>query len=188
MRLALTFIFVGIASLSLAAEKASCVFCEIAAGHRNSSRVVYRDDTVIAFVDRAPRNPGHVLVIPVEHADSILEVSTASANHMLEVVQRIAIAVKKTDIKAEGFNLISNNGAAAGQTMYHFHIHLIPRYAGEPPDMGERRIAPNSELDAMAEKIRSALKQEPNKARQHDAGAPPVSNSPQWSGAVAYRK
>lgn len=143
---------------------APCVFCEIAAGRADASRVVYRDETVVAFVDRAPRNPGHVLVVPVQHAAGILDVPAPTAAHLIVVAQRIAQAIKRTDLQAEGFTLQSNTGAAAGQAVFHLHLHVIPRFAGELPSGGEKNLKPAAELDVVAQKVRTALAALPTKA------------------------
>ncbi len=143
------------------AAEQTCVFCEIAAGKGAAeASVVYRDERVVAFMDRAPRNPGHVLVVPREHADDALTVPPATLGHLVQVAQRIARAIGRTDLKAEGFNLISNNGKAAGQTVFHLHLHVVPRFAGEPATAaaGEPRpVRPAEELAAIAAKIRAAL-------------------------------
>src|SRR4051812_42707857 len=159
-------LFIGLAFIARAGEPpaAVCVFCEIAAGRTVSTQVVYRDDTVVAFVDRAPRNPGHVLVIPVQHAAGIIDVPPATAARMIEVAQRIAQAFARTDLKAEGFQLESNTGAAAGQSVFHLHLHVIPRFASEPPNLGEKQIAPAAELNAVAQKLRVALASLPPKS------------------------
>jgi diadenosine tetraphosphate (Ap4A) HIT family hydrolase len=147
-------------SLLAADEKKPCVFCEIAAGRLDANRVVYRDETVVAFVNRAPRNPGHVLVVPIQHADGILDAPPATVRHLFEVAQVIAKAIQRTDLKAEGFVLKSSTGAVAGQTVFHLHLHGIPRFKGETPEPlpgQELPIAPAAELDAVAAKIRAAL-------------------------------
>lgn len=151
-------VFAAGTGLATAAEtRAPCVFCEIAAGTRDATRVVYRDDTVVAFLDRAPRNAGHVLVVPRRHADNILDVSPATLARVAEVAQSIAQAIKRTDLRAEGYTVQSNTGAAAGQTVFHLHFHVIPRFRGEPPAGGEKAIAPEPELAVAAAKIRAAL-------------------------------
>lgn len=140
-----------------AETKASCVFCEIAAGTRDATRVVYRDDAIVAFMDRAPRNPGHVLVIPVQHADGVIDVPAATLGRISELAQRVARAIQKIGLRAEGFNVQSNTGAAAGQSVFHLHFHVIPRFKGEPPAGGEKAIAPAAEVEAVAARIRAAL-------------------------------
>ena len=132
-----------------------CVFCEIVSGQRPAA-IVYRDDTVLAFMDIAPRNPGHVLVVPVRHADNLLELPPATARDMMAVAQRIARALKATDLKTEGIQVLMNTGKAAGQEVFHAHLHVIPRFSGEPepPDKQRKGLA---ELAAVAAKIRAQL-------------------------------
>lgn len=164
MRLIPSVFLFGVASAFAAEDQRACVFCEIAGGKSNqSSTIVYRDELVVAFMDRAPRNPGHVLVIPILHADGILDVPASTAARMTTVAQRVATAIKKTDIKSEGFNLQSNTGRAAGQSVFHLHLHVIPRFAGEPPALGEKNIAPAEEVAAVAKKLRAILSESPNK-------------------------
>lgn len=138
-----------------------CVFCAIATGKRDAA-IVHRDQLVVAFLDHAPRNPGHVLVVPVAHADDIVVTPAATAERMMVVGQRIARALRRTDLRAEGFNFILNTGASAGQTVFHAHLHVMPRHAGDQPagaDHQRSRVAPEV-LAPVAAKIRAALAQE----------------------------
>lgn len=140
------------------ATPAPCVFCEIAAGRANQAdREVYRDDVAVAFMDRAPRNPGHVLVVPLRHAENALDVPPATLAHLAVVAQRIALAIRRTDLRAEGFNLQTNAGPAAGQNVFHLHVHIVPRFAGEPPVAAGKTAAAPADLVAAAAKIRAAL-------------------------------
>ena len=156
MRFALLLLLSFLAATA-ADEKKPCPFCEITAGTRAAS-IVYRDDTTLAFMDNAPRNPGHVLVIPVQHADNLLELPPETARQMMALAQRIARAIRATDLKAEGIQLQMNTGKAAGQTVFHAHLHIIPRFAGEPEPAGEKNKAAPADLEAVAVKIRAALK------------------------------
>lgn len=146
----------ALAASLLAAGPRPCVFCEIVAGSRPAA-VVHRDDLVVAFMDRAPRNPGHVLIVPVAHAENYLEVPAATLARMSELAQRIGRALRQTDLNAEGIGLVMNTGRAAGQSVFHAHLHVIPRHTGEAPPAGESRITPGPELEVSAAKIRSAL-------------------------------
>jgi histidine triad (HIT) family protein len=138
-------------------EQRACVFCDIAGGKLSAENVIYRDDLVVAFMDRAPRNPGHVLVVPIIHADGLLDVPPATLARLPQVAQRVATAITKTDLRAEGFTLTSNTGTAAGQSVRHLHLHVIPRFKGEPPNRGEDNIAPPAEVTAVAAKLRVVL-------------------------------
>lgn len=162
MRSIVLLCLLGTAATLSAQGKPSCIFCEIAAGRTpQSSTIVYQDDLVVAFMDRAPRNPGHVLVIPIQHADGILDVPAATVGRMAAVAQRIATAITRTDLRADGFNLQSNTGAVAGQSVRHLHLHVIPRFVGEPPYQGDTNIASAADVAAVAKKLRDVLAREP---------------------------
>jgi histidine triad (HIT) family protein len=144
---------------SAQAQSKPCVFCEIAQNKTQESRVVYRDKTIVAFMDYAPKNPGHVLVVPLIHAKDLLEMPESTARDMMGVAQRIAAAIKATDIKSEAIRFQTNAGAAAGQDVFHAHLHIIPRFAGDNFDAKKEKAAA-SELDEVALKIREALKKD----------------------------
>lgn len=145
-------------------SSAKCIFCEIVAGRTaQSGTICYRDETVVAFMNHAPRNPGHLLIVPVSHAVDLLDAPAATVAHLNEVAQLLARAIKRTDLKVEGFNFQSNTGKAAGQSVFHLHLHIIPRFAGEAPSptAESRLILPIAGLEAVAKKIRAALADEP---------------------------
>ena len=145
------------AGVAFAAEPKPCVFCEIVAG-RAEAAVVYRDERVVAFMDIAPHNPGHVLVVPVQHADDILTVPDDTAKEMMVVAQKIARAIRRAGLQADGFNFRMNAGAAAGQTVFHTHLHVVPRFVGDAG--GQRHVGdrvPVAELEPIAAKIRAQL-------------------------------
>jgi histidine triad (HIT) family protein len=144
------------ASLGLAGENKPCVFCEIVAGTRPAC-IVYRDPDVVAFLSIAPQNPGHVLVVPVRHADGILDLPPATARAMMAVAQKIAQAIRQTDLTAEGIRLQMNTGAAAGQSVMHAHLHVMPRLAGDREPPTNTPQVPLSELQPVADKIRAKL-------------------------------
>ena len=103
-----------------------CIFCEIAKGNIPCHKL-YEDDSVIAFFDINPTSYGHTLVIPKEHCDSFLTCPSSTLEHVLEVAQTLAKQLK-TNLNCDGINILSNVGETAGQTIPHFHIHIIPRY------------------------------------------------------------
>ncbi|HYC70044.1 MAG TPA: HIT domain-containing protein [Opitutaceae bacterium] len=146
-----------LAAPALAADApAPCAFCEIAAGTRPAV-VVHRDDRVLAFMDRAPRNPGHVLVVPVAHAENYLEVPPDTLAAMAALAQELGRALRRTDLKADGINVAMNTGPAAGQSVFHAHLHVIPRFAHDDPPSAGSRIVPPDRLEIAAAKIRAAL-------------------------------
>lgn len=156
----LLLILLGCAALVRAQER-PCVFCEIVRGEREVS-VVHRDAAVMAFMDHAPVNPGHVLIIPVEHGENLNEVPAETAREMMALAQRIGAAYQKTDIQAEAFQLHMNNGRMV-QHVRHAHLHVWPRYRGDFPGdspvrlASQRHILERPELDATASKIKLAL-------------------------------
>ena len=156
MRITLLLLLSFLAGVA-AEEKKPCPFCEIVSGSRPAA-IVWRDDTVLAFMDNAPRNPGHVLIIPVQHAENLLELPPETARRMMTLAQRVARAIRQTDLPAEGLQLQMNAGKAAGQTVFHAHLHIIPRFTAEPPATGEKNKAKLEDLEAVAAKIRAQLK------------------------------
>ena len=121
---------------------------------------VYRDETVSAFMDIQPINPGHVLVIPNKSARTLAELPQSTAAHMFSVGQKIAAALRRTDLACEGVNLFMADGVAAGQTVFHMHLHVFPRYTedGFRWQLPEKYYDPPSE-DAL-EDVSKRIKQE----------------------------
>lgn len=139
------------------AAQTDCVFCRIAAREVPAVEVC-REGDVMAFMDRAPRNPGHVLVIPVAHAENLLTVPPRTLERIATLAQRIAQAIRAAGLPAAGIQVQMNSGRAAGQSVFHAHLHVIPRHAGEAASAGEgKAIAPTSELEAVAARIRAQL-------------------------------
>ena len=103
----------------------SCLFCEIAA-RRIAASVVYEDDNVMAFLDVNPLALGHVLLITKAHCETLFDVPENIFYDLFSAAQKIAVAQTKV-LGAEGVNWLQNSGKAAGQEIFHFHIHLIPR-------------------------------------------------------------
>src|SRR5262252_7208226 len=105
-----------------------CVFCAIVAGRAEAS-LVHADDTVLAFMDIAPLTPGHVLVIPREHASGLSDLDPDHGAQMFRIAQRVAGALRRSGLRVDGVNLVLADGAAAMQVVFHAHLHVIPRYA-----------------------------------------------------------
>ncbi len=103
-----------------------CIFCEIVAGNIPCTKI-YESENILAFLDIAPVNPGHTLVIPKQHYPTLLDLPPALGQELLEALQKVAKAIKK-GLQADGINLGMNNYRAAGQLVFHAHFHLIPRY------------------------------------------------------------
>ena len=108
----------------------TCIFCEILAG-RAEATFVHRDAVCAAFMDIQPVNPGHVLVVPVRHGADLAATHPNDWKHIAAVGQRVAAALRASDLKCEGVNLLLADGAAAGQEVFHTHLHVFPRFAGD---------------------------------------------------------
>ncbi|HUF52719.1 MAG TPA: HIT domain-containing protein [Dehalococcoidia bacterium] len=107
-----------------------CVFCRIVAGEAPAS-LVYEDDLVVAFLDVRPVNDGHALVIPRQHHETADKVSEEIAGRMHTVAGKIAKALQASAVQMEGYNLWVANGEAAGQEVFHVHLHVLPRFKGD---------------------------------------------------------
>jgi histidine triad (HIT) family protein len=106
-----------------------CIFCEIAA-KSSGAEIVFENEKFIAFLDINPVNYGHTLVMPKKHFDNFLTVPGKDLEELTKLTQYLSGAIKRA-LKADGFNVISNNGNAAGQSVFHFHYHIIPRYEND---------------------------------------------------------
>jgi histidine triad (HIT) family protein len=107
-----------------------CIFCKIVAGELPAQRVD-EDERTIAFMDINPATRGHALVIPRRHARDLLEIEADDLTATILAAQRLAGRIKER-LGSDGINLINSCGAAAWQTVFHFHVHVIPRYADDP--------------------------------------------------------
>lgn len=107
-----------------------CIFCKIVAAEL-PARIVRRDERTIAFMDIAPATYGHVLVIPRNHSRDLLEIPSEDLAAVALAAQQVAVRAQER-LGAQGINLINSCGAAAWQTVFHFHMHVIPRYADDP--------------------------------------------------------
>jgi histidine triad (HIT) family protein len=107
-------------------KKDNCIFCKIAAGEI-PSYTIYEDGDFKAFMDISPASKGHTVLIPKEHADNLFELNEETASKVLPIAAKVAKALK-AELGCDGLNLLQNNGETAGQTVFHFHMHLIPRY------------------------------------------------------------
>jgi diadenosine tetraphosphate (Ap4A) HIT family hydrolase len=135
-----------------------CIFCGIERGHVEGSRV-YADERVIAFLDIKPVTRGHTLVVPRAHGAYLSELAPDDSAALFPAGLVVAAGLRRA-LQCDGVNLLVCDGAAAGQTEFHVHLHVIPRYEGDgfgfktPPDY---RVRDREELDETAEQIRSAF-------------------------------
>ncbi len=137
-------------------QQTSCVFCQIAAGQAPAS-VVYQDDQVMAFMDLNQPNPGKVLVMPRCHVETVYDLDDELAAHLMQVSVRLARAIQAT-IQPDGLNLFQANGTAAQQSVFHFHLHLVPRYHEDAIHLRwPARTPSRSTLDQLAAQIGGGL-------------------------------
>lgn len=104
----------------------NCIFCKIIAGEIPSA-TVYEDEDFKAIMDISPAAKGHVIILSKKHIANLFELDDDTASKALIAARKIAKAIK-AELNCDGINLVQNNGEAAGQTVFHFHIHVIPRY------------------------------------------------------------
>ena len=106
-----------------------CIFCKIANGEIPSA-TVYEDDNFRAILDIAPSHKGHTIILPKIHAANIFELPEDIAKEIFPVAKKVATAIKETT-GCDGVNILQNNGAAAGQSVFHLHVHVVPRFEGD---------------------------------------------------------
>jgi histidine triad (HIT) family protein len=133
-----------------------CVFCRIVAGQIPSTRV-FEDEHTLAFMDLGHVNPGHVLVAVKKHADNLYALDDVQAAAVARASTRVARAIREA-FKPEGLSVYQANGKAAGQTVFHYHVHLLPRHAGDGMELTWPVKNPLREkLEEYAGKIRAGL-------------------------------
>lgn len=133
-----------------------CIFCAIVAGEA-PAEIVYADERTMAFLDVAPLARGHVLVIPRRHVAALWDLPAELAGPLMETTVRMAAAVNDA-FHPGGINLFHSTGAEAGQSVFHVHLHVVPRWRGDrfrPPIVADR--SPDPELAATAAQLRAAL-------------------------------
>ncbi len=131
------------------------LFLDIIAGKIPSEKI-YEDENVFAFLDIHPTNKGHVLVVPKQHSEGLLDTEDEVLAALMIAVKKVATAVMQAT-GAQGFNLIQNNGTAAGQVIFHTHVHIIPRFEGDGFAHWPGRDYVEGEAKEVAESIRKAL-------------------------------
>lgn len=134
-------------------KKDDCIFCKIAAGEI-PSRKIYEDKDLIAIMDLNPTSKGHSLIIPKEHCTNIYDIDEDIAAKVMKTAKKLATKMTVA-LNCDGFNLLQNNGETAGQTMFHFHMHLIPRYEDADNNMLKFTSVSFSdeEMDAIRDQI-----------------------------------
>ena len=146
-----------------------CIFCDIIRGAAEVS-ICYEDAAALAFMDIQPVNNGHTLVVPRQHYESFSDLPAETAMHLFEVAMELSPVIRKVS-GSEGMNLVISSGAEAGQDVYHFHIHLIPRRAGDgfdvPLPFPGSEMPSREHLEATAARIIAAMR-DPMRDRSAD--------------------
>jgi histidine triad (HIT) family protein len=144
-------------------EIVDCVICKLLSGELKVS-MVYQDDLCSAFMDIQPINPGHVLVVPNRHAPSLADLKQEEGAQMFRVAQDLAAALRESGVKCEGVNFFLADGEAAGQEVFHAHMHIFPRHAGDGFGLAFSpayfQKPDREELNAIASMVKNALRAE----------------------------
>ncbi len=134
----------------------SCIFCQIVAKQAPSS-ILYEDESVLAFLDIRPLNMGHTLVIPKTHYVDIFDIPGKELAAVHLVAKQLSFAVKKAT-GADGISIIQQSGKAAGQDVFHLHVHVVPRFEGQKlPSFHDLKVVERPLLEELATKIRQQL-------------------------------
>lgn len=136
-------------------KEPNCIFCKIAGGEI-PSKTIYEDEEFRVILDISPATKGHALILPKEHYANLYEIPEEVASRVMKLTKKLAGHMTEV-LKCDGFNIVQNNGETAGQTVFHFHMHLIPRYA---EDGNQEKLCWNhlelsqEELDEIWQKLR----------------------------------
>ena len=133
----------------------SNIFAKILRGEIPCHKV-YEDADAIVFMDVMPQSPGHALVLPKAASRSLLDANPAVLANIIPLVQKVAIAAKSA-FNADGISIAQFNEPAGGQTVFHLHFHIMPRYEGQPLQLHARKMEDTAVLAANAEKLKAAL-------------------------------
>lgn len=134
-----------------------CIFCSVVHGRADAS-IVHEDDSVIAFMDLQPVNPGHVLVVPKTHAVGLEDLPEDVGVHVWKVAHRLGRALRRSGLRCEGVNLLLADGEAAFQEVFHVHLHVFPRFTGDPLRISaDWRVQERKQLDETSAALRSGL-------------------------------
>ncbi len=134
----------------------NCIFCDIV-NRKAPSEIIYEDENTIGFLDISPLNFGHSLVIPKNHFENFLDIPKSELESVVVATQKISEAIKSS-MSTDGLNIVANTGKAAGQTVFHFHFHIIPRFNSD--NFHFKPVFKNYENGLMkefADKIRKAV-------------------------------
>lgn len=124
-------------------KKDDCIFCKIANGEI-PSKTIHEDDNFRVILDLGPATKGHALILPKDHYADLYELPDETAADVMKLAKKMAMQMTEK-LGCDGFNLVQNNGETAGQTVFHFHLHLIPRYENDGQKIGWKPGAPSQE-------------------------------------------
>ncbi len=132
----------------------NCIFCKIIKGEIPSNKI-YEDDDFCVILDIAPATKGHAVLLPKHHAADVYSLPDEYLEKVLKVARKCADAMVKT-LDCDGVNILQNNGEAAGQTVFHYHTHIIPRYKGDGANIGWKPMTPDDN-EGLAKKIKENM-------------------------------
>ena len=137
--------------------KDDCIFCKFANGVFPTNKI-YEDDDFTVILDAAPANKGHALILPKQHFANLFEIDDAVSAKVMPLAKKIATALKD-ELNCDGINVVQNNGESAGQTVFHFHVHVIPRFKNDTVNIGwdHEEYAPG-EAEKLAKELANAVK------------------------------
>ena len=126
-----------------------CVFCEIIKGNIPSKKI-YEDDKVLAILDISQATRGHTLIMPKQHYENLFEIDNETLAHLITAAKKISTHYMEKDKNILGINLLNNNGTQAGQSVMHYHMHILPRYKDDNLDISFVDNSKNIDLDELA--------------------------------------
>lgn len=134
-------------------KKKDCIFCKLANGEIPTN-TVYEDDKFRIILDLSPATKGHSLILPKNHFADLFEIDEELVAEAMKLAKKTAAHMKET-LHCEGFNIVQNNGSLAGQTVFHYHMHLIPRYSGDGQNIAWKpTTVEQSDLEAICNQIK----------------------------------
>lgn len=136
-------------------ESDTCIFCKIVRGTVPAVKF-YEDDEILGFMDIHPNTKGHALIIPKDHIENIYGMSQEMAARLMMAAQKVCVGIKN-GVDADGVNIVMNNESAAGQVIWHAHIHIIPRYNEDGGYVGKKYTYITGEMEEIAKNIQEEL-------------------------------
>lgn len=137
-------------------SESNCIFCKLASGEYSSS-TIYEDTLFRVILDISPAAKGHALLIPKRHIENIFELDGKESELALSVIRKVSCAIKKT-LSCDGINVLQNNGSAAGQSVFHLHFHMIPRYENDHVQIPWNSVSyKEGEANQLAEEVNANL-------------------------------